>query len=145
MTAGIHDQTGNSHGSGQAGAADFFSRGTAARVAAAVAGTGVALGALGAHSLKAVLETHPDGVANWRTAAFYHLIHAVMLWVLAVHGRREHRAVWWLMLAGIIAFSGSIYLLTTTGWTFLGPVTPLGGLCFLAGWFLLVLRPGRAA
>lgn len=128
----------------------FFTSGHAARVSAALAALGVMLGAFGAHALRPVLEQRMRGEENWKTAMFYHLLHAVaMLWI-AGHRERANRAAWWCMLVGIILFSGSLYPLSTLGWKWLGPVTPLGGLFLIAGWVALAVKPwqpsgGRSA
>lgn len=102
------------------------------RIAAALCFLAVALGAFGAHALKATLESH-GMIDVWNKAVFYHFIHAIALFVLALVGA-THRGVWWLLFAGIILFSGSLYLMALTDAHWLGAVTPLGGLCFLAGW-----------
>lgn len=104
-------------------------------VAAVAGASGVILGAFGAHALRARLE--PADLAVWHTAVTYHLLHAVAILALALYGQATHRQVGLpagLMAAGILLFSGSLYLLATAGWRWLGPVTPLGGLCFIAGW-----------
>lgn len=121
----------------------IFESGMAVRVTAAWAGLGVALGAFGAHGLKAVWLARSEGLDTWRTAVLYHLIHAVVMLVLAAQGTRANRMAWGLMLAGTLAFSGSLYLLATTGWKALGPVAPLGGVLLLAGWGALAWRPWR--
>jgi uncharacterized membrane protein YgdD (TMEM256/DUF423 family) len=105
---------------------------TATRVAAAAGLLAVALGAFGAHGLKDVLARH-DTAAIWEKAVFYHFIHAVMLFILA--DRKPFPAVaWWSFLAGIVFFSGSLYVLAATNERWLGAVTPLGGVGFLLGW-----------
>jgi uncharacterized membrane protein YgdD (TMEM256/DUF423 family) len=110
-------------------------------ITAALAGaTGVALGAFGAHALRERLD--PAALATWQTAVLYHLIHACVLLGLALFARATGRAVgvpFALFAAGIVLFSGSLYLLALTGARWLGPVTPLGGLAFLAGWVALAL------
>ena len=110
-------------------------------VCAALAGTlGVALGAFGAHALRARLA--PEQLASWNTAVQYHLIHTVVLLALALWAQASARPVGLpaaLFSAGIVLFSGSIYLLVLTGARWLGPVTPVGGLCFIAGWLSLLL------
>lgn len=123
----------------------FFRSGLAARTAAVLAALAVILGALGAHALKDQLATTQNGAENWRTAAHYHLVHAAVLLVLAWR-RPVPRVAWWLIAAGIAGFSGTIYLLCLTPLRWLGPVTPLGGLCLIAGWLALAFhRPARTA
>jgi uncharacterized membrane protein YgdD (TMEM256/DUF423 family) len=111
---------------------------TASRIAAAAGLLAVALGAFGAHGLKDLLAR--NGTADiWEKAAFYHFIHAVMLFVLA--GRKPFPQVaWWSFLAGIVIFSGSLYLLAATNTRWLGAVTPAGGVSFLVGWGCLLLK-----
>jgi uncharacterized membrane protein YgdD (TMEM256/DUF423 family) len=72
----------------------------------------------------------------------YHFIHAIALFVLAVHSA-ANRGAWWLLFAGIFLFSGSLYVMALTNLRWLGAVTPLGGLCFMAGWAWLVIAPTR--
>jgi uncharacterized membrane protein YgdD (TMEM256/DUF423 family) len=109
----------------------------------------VALGALGAHALKAKLPA--DSLASWQTAVQYQIVHSLALMIIslaAMKGIINRNAVkipLALMAIGILFFSGSIYFLSTktlTQWplSWLGPVTPLGGVCFIAAWILLVLR-----
>jgi uncharacterized membrane protein YgdD (TMEM256/DUF423 family) len=112
---------------------------TMIRIAAALCFLAVALGAFGAHSLKSMLETH--GMLDvWNKAVLYHFIHAIVLFVLALYGT-TNRGAWWLLFAGIFLFSGSLYLMALSNLHWLGAVTPLGGLCFLAGWAWLVIAP----
>ena len=97
----------------------------------------VALGAFGAHALKGRLE--PDMATVWQTAAQYHGWHALALvaaGLLLLH-RPDAGAIAaaaWLFAAGVVLFSGSLYLLALTGARWLGAVTPFGGFAFLAGW-----------
>lgn len=93
--------------------------------------TGVALGAFGAHALKEILVTNGT-TATWQTAVLYHLVHSVAL--VALPGWVWVGRCW---IAGVLLFSGSLYWLALGGPRFLGPVTPLGGAAFLAGWALL--------
>ena len=110
-----------------------------ARIAAALCFLAVALGAFGAHWLKPTLEAH--GLTDvWNKAVLYHFIHAIALFVLALYGT-ANRGAWWLLFAGIFLFSGSLYLMALTNLRWLGAVTPLGGLCFLAGWAWLFIAP----
>lgn len=108
------------------------------RISAIVGFSAVALGAFGAHGLKDMLA-EADGVDTWKTAALYHLIHAVMLIVLA---RGGYARAWWAFFVGILLFSGSLYALALTKLAFLGPITPFGGLAFLIGWGLLAFGKG---
>ena len=109
------------------------------RIAAALCFLGVALGAFGAHGLKQILEAH--GMLDvWNKAVFYHLIHAVALLVLALFAA-ANRGPWWLLFAGILIFSGSLYVMALTNIRWLGAITPIGGLCFLAGWAWLAIAP----
>jgi uncharacterized membrane protein YgdD (TMEM256/DUF423 family) len=99
----------------------------------------VALGAFGAHSLKALLEAnHQTG--TWQTAAHYHLVHAVVLLVLALRPTVT-RLSFCLFGAGIVIFSGSLYLLAVTNIRWLGAITPIGGACLIAGWLTLAICP----
>lgn len=108
--------------------------------------TGVAFGALGAHGVKRVLEGLPDAaqrLAWWDLGARYHLVHALAVGltaVLAAHvvGRFPKWAAG-LFTAGVLLFSGSLYLMALTGTRALGAVTPFGGVAFLGGWVALAL------
>lgn len=117
--------------------------------AAAITGAaGVALGAFGAHALKAQLHA-AGSESTWDTAVQYHLIHAVALLVLAFWARSAPALAssvstsGWLFVVGIVLFSGSLYGLALGGPRWLGPVTPLGGLAFIVGW-LWLLKPAFA-
>lgn len=98
----------------------------------------VALGAFGAHGLKDLLAQNGT-TAIWDKAVFYHFIHAVMLFLLADRKVLPTLA-WWSFLAGIVIFSGSLYLLAVTHQPWLGAITPLGGLSLIAGWLALALE-----
>ncbi len=110
-------------------------------VAALVLGLAVMLGAFGAHGLHGRLDAYSMGV--YRTDVLYHFIHALGLLIDSILPRAgvlQAPAVAWvclLLLAGIILFSGSLYLLAITGVRILGAITPIGGLCFIAAWLLL--------
>lgn len=102
----------------------------------------VGLGAFGAHGLKAKLS--PDMLEIFQTAVKYHLLHALGLILvgLIIHTISSSLLnIWagWLIFIGIIIFSGSLYALSISGVRAWGAVTPLGGLCFLAGWLLLAI------
>lgn len=110
-------------------------------IGALAGATGVALGAFGAHGLRARLS--PDMLAVFETGVRYHMYHALaILATAAFMTRLEGRliaAAGWLFTVGIVLFSGSLYALALTGVTVLGAVTPLGGLAFLAGWACLAI------
>ena len=110
----------------------------AIRISAAVGFLGVALGAFGAHALRQHLVVL-QMTDVWEKAVFYHLIHAVVLLLLASRPTLS-RLPWFCFLAGIIFFSGSLYVLAYTGVRWLGVITPFGGLGLLAGWLFLALR-----
>lgn len=98
----------------------------------------VAAGAFGAHGLKNTLDEYSLGI--WHTAASYHLSHALALVLLGICERSFQTKLpisHWGFGAGIILFSGSLYLLAVTGVKWLGAITPLGGTAFLVGWLAL--------
>jgi uncharacterized membrane protein YgdD (TMEM256/DUF423 family) len=106
-----------------------------ARIGALLGFVGVALGAFGAHALRNRLS--PALLQAWNTAVLYHLLHAVALFALGLYAKSsgaDLRVGGWLLCAGILVFSGSLYALALTGVRPLGAITPLGGLLFLAGW-----------
>ena len=107
--------------------------------------TGVALGAFGAHSLKATLEA-TGGLENWKTAVLYQLVHAVALLALAPRAETALRMIGWCWIVGVVLFSGSLYALAL-GFPakFIWPVTPLGGLALLLGWARLTWAAFRPA
>lgn len=113
----------------------------AARVSALMGFLGVAFGAFGAHAIKGLLAQNGT-TAIWEKAVFYHFVHAVMLFILA--GQKSCRpGPWWCFLIGIFFFSGSLYLLAVTNVLWLGAITPVGGLSFLAGWGWLLFKPAE--
>ena len=111
----------------------FFSLGSVSAL------IGVALGAFAAHGLKARLA--PELVATFETGVRYQLTHALALlavaWALGRWPGTAALAAGWLFVAGTVLFCGSLYVLALGGPRWLGPVTPLGGLAFLAGWACL--------
>lgn len=106
----------------------------------------VGAGAFGAHGLKRMLS--PDLLAVWQTGVMYHLVHALGLFIIALLGARFGSpmlsAAGLVMFAGIVLFSGSLYLLSLTGTHWLGAVTPIGGAAFLAAWAMVALAAYRA-
>lgn len=103
---------------------------------------GVAAGAFGAHALRG--RVPPDLLAVFETGARYQMYHALALLAASrVAGRRCGRLAGWMFAAGIVLFSGSLYVLALSGVRWLGAVTPFGGAAFLAGWIALALA-GRS-
>jgi uncharacterized membrane protein YgdD (TMEM256/DUF423 family) len=113
--------------------AHWFTAGSAA------CGLAVALGAFAAHGLKSRLS--PEMLAVFETGVRYHLVHGLALLAVAwASDRWPCRWIGmggWMFIVGIVVFSGSLYLLSTTGARWLGAITPLGGIAFLTGWGLL--------
>lgn len=117
--------------------------------AAAVFGfLGVAFGAFGAHGLRAHFAEYPDLQPTFETAVQYHLLHAVVLlgaaWVAERFPGRIARLAGWLFTAGIVLFSGSLYILSVFNVRMMGAVAPLGGLALIAGWLCLGLAAWRS-
>jgi len=101
----------------------------------------VALGAFGAHGLKAKLSG--DMMQVYKTGVEYHFYHALgllLIGILSFHIPSSYlNLAASLLFAGVVIFSGSLYVLAITGIKWLGAITPLGGLCFIAGWLMLFL------
>lgn len=107
---------------------------------------GVAAGAFGAHALRAKLE--PRMLEVFETGARYQMYHAIALlgvaWVASRWPGSLTTAAGWLMVAGTILFSGSLYAMALTDVRALGAVTPLGGVCFIAAWLCLAVAAMRS-
>ena len=101
----------------------------------------VAVGAFAAHKLK--LSLPPDQLAVMHTGADYQLYHAlglILVGLLIQRGDTKcNRRAGWFMLTGLVLFSGSLYILGLTGIKWLGMVTPVGGVCLLTAWFILMM------
>ena len=108
----------------------------ALKVNSTVGAVAVVLGAFGAHALKDVLQSNGN-IEAWKTAVFYHLIHAVVLLVITFSLNNFNKLSWFCFVIGITFFSGSLYLLALYQLTYLGPVTPVGGLFLIGGWLSL--------
>ncbi|MTH55611.1 DUF423 domain-containing protein [Bacillus mangrovi] len=111
-------------------------------IAAVNAFLSVALGAFGAHGLEGKIPE--KYIAIWEKAVTYQMFHAGGLFVVAFLSDKISQAglvTWagWIMLAGILLFSGSLYILAVTQISVLGAITPLGGLCFLASWVMIIV------
>jgi len=108
----------------------------------------VVLGAFGAHALRARLA--PDLLAIYQTGIQYHFWHALgllLIGVVAIHLPGSSMLKWagWVMLAGIVFFSGSLYVLALTGVRWLGAITPFGGAAFILSWVLFAIAVARAS
>jgi len=102
----------------------------------------VLLGAFGAHGLKARMTA--EMLAVYQTGVHYHLFHALGLIVVGLVATQISDSAYlrwsgWLMLAGIVLFSGSLYVLSVSGLRWLGMVTPFGGISFIVAWILFVV------
>ena len=111
-------------------------------------GLSVALGAFGAHGLRDRVDA--SLLANFETGARYHMYHALALIAVAWAAQRWPTSslptiAGWLFVAGIVLFSGSLYAMALTGQRWLGAVTPLGGVAFIAAWGLLAYLAWRGA
>jgi uncharacterized membrane protein YgdD (TMEM256/DUF423 family) len=106
---------------------------------------GVGAGAFGAHALQT--RVSPDLLVTFETAARYQMYHALALlgvsWAVSEWPNGFTTAAGWLFVAGIVVFSGSLYLLALTGVRWLGAVTPIGGVAMLAGWLCLAIGVWR--
>lgn len=109
--------------------------------ASALLALAVILGAFGAHALKARLS--PDMIQVYKTGVEYHFYHAIgllLIGVLSFH--LKSGLINWVaicLFAGVLLFSGSLYLLSVTGIKWLGAITPIGGVSFIIGWILLFI------
>ena len=116
------------------------------RIAAFFALTAVILGAFAAHGLESKLPA--ARIAIFETGVRYQFYHAIGIFIAALlmerHPQKILRIAGWLFVGGIVCFSGSLYLLSCrhildiAHWSWLGPITPLGGLLFIAGWVCIL-------
>jgi len=102
----------------------------------------VAIGAFGAHALKSRIA--PDKLKIYEVGVQYHIAHALGLILVGILQKNYPDTqllgtAGWFMLAGVVLFSGSLYALSLVKARFLGPITPLGGLCFMIGWALIAI------
>lgn len=107
----------------------------------------VVMGAFGAHGLRNRLDAYSMSV--YEKAVFYHFIHAIGILLVSLLARTAAitpaagARIGWLLLLGIVVFSGTLYALALTGLRILGAITPIGGLAFIAGWLLLAWEASR--
>ncbi|MFI2741332.1 DUF423 domain-containing protein [Zhouia sp. PK063] len=108
---------------------------------------GIMLGAFGAHGLKSIVDA--SSVATFEVGVRYQMYHAFFMFVLAlIPNLKKQKASYWLVLIGVVLFSGSIYLLAVNSITafdfrVIGFVTPIGGLLMILGWFVLLFDVAR--
>src|SRR5437762_3552664 len=105
---------------------------------ALLAATGVALGAFGAHGLKALLS--PEAMGWWLTAVQYQMWHAIGLVAIGAAPAARTRGAAWMLAAGTAIFSGSLYAMALSDARWLGAVTPIGGVLMILGWAWLAWR-----
>ena len=114
-------------------------------VAALLGFVAVAAGAFGAHALEP--RVTPHALEVWKTAAHYHLIHAVLLAAISLPGLplngRAAGAARWCLLTGILVFSGTLYGYVLSGERVLALITPAGGLSLMAGWIAIAVAAAR--
>lgn len=111
-------------------------------IISAVSGfTAVAIGAFGAHGIREKLSA--EMLEVYKTGVFYQFIHTVVLLVLSLTNFIQARIASFFFLLGIIFFSFSLYIYSTSGIQFFAMITPIGGVCFLIGWLLLIIETIR--
>ena len=111
-------------------------------IGAGLACLGVLCGAFGAHALAASLS--PQMLVTYHTAVEYHLLHAIAIVIVGalIHrhaGSTMLRVSGWLLITGVVLFSGSLYALVLGAGRSLAVLTPIGGLAFIAGWLVLMI------
>ena len=117
------------------------------RISAILGALAVVLGAMGAHGRVAEILASTGQLDHWKTASHYHLAHAAVLLVLASVAAQSKalRVAWTAIALGVVIFSGSLYILASTGMKWLGAITPIGGLCMIVGWIAAAFhRPSRS-
>ncbi len=118
-------------------------------IGAVLMAVAVGMGAFGAHGLRNRLDSYSMSV--YEKAVFYHFIHALGILLVALLARANaitavgQTRVAWLLLIGIIIFSGSLYALAVSGVRNLGAITPIGGIAFIIGWLLLAYEALRSS
>ncbi|MBS9522866.1 DUF423 domain-containing protein [Litoribacter alkaliphilus] len=113
------------------------------QVGAVLGALAVGIGAFGAHGLADMLEMQ-GRAETFETGVKYHFYHALAMLLVGILSLLKLQEKWikrsaWLFLAGIVIFSGSLYVLSLTGITWLGAITPFGGVAFIAGWVCVAM------
>ena len=106
-------------------------------ISAIMGAMAVALGAFGAHGLKAILS--PELLETYKTGIFYHLIHSVILFALSLNTKYNLKTSYYFFLAGIILFSFSLYAYTLSGIITFAMITPFGGVSLIIGWISIII------
>ena len=105
-------------------------------------GISVLMGAFGAHALKDKLSEYSMSIYD--KAVFYQVFHAIGILFVSILGQifntQDFNVCGWLFIIGILLFSGSLFILSITGLKWLGAITPIGGVMFILGWFLLFFK-----
>lgn len=117
-------------------------------IASLLGGVAVALGAFGAHAMRG--RVAENLLANYETGVRYHFYHALALFAVVIAIQRWPTSslptiAGWLFIVGIAIFSGSLYVMAFTGLRWLGAITPIGGVAFIAGWLCLMLVAWRSS
>lgn len=102
---------------------------------------GVAIGAFGAHSLKPLLT--PETIETYKTGVLYQLIHSLVILGIGLYDNKKFSIAGWFFSLGIILFSFSLYTYSLTNNASFVIVTPFGGVCFLAGWLMIIINSLR--
>ena len=97
----------------------------------------VVFGAFGSHGLKDIIRS--ESLEIYKTGVLYHLIHSILLLVLAMNGNVKYNHAFTIILAGIVLFSFSLYCYAITGFAVFAMITPFGGVSFLIGWILIIV------
>ncbi len=107
-----------------------------------ICGLSVVIGAFGAHYLKPLLLDN-DKLSAFQTGVQYQIFHGLAILatglIYQVHSNKFLKTAFWLFLTGVLLFSGSLYLLGVTNERLFGPVTPIGGICFMVGWIYFIM------
>ena len=117
------------------------------KLAAILGALAVGIGAFGAHGLKEILA-ETGRVDTFETGVKYHFYHSLSIFLIGILTMikpdwKQLRTAAILMAVGVLIFSGSLYVLSLTGITWLGAITPLGGVAFIAGWVLVFLAASK--
>jgi uncharacterized membrane protein YgdD (TMEM256/DUF423 family) len=111
-------------------------------VGSSLLGLAVVLGAFGAHAFEAILVANTR-VETYQTASLYHFIHAMALLILGLAPLKKKTVIAYLLIIGLLLFSGSLYILALSNQTLLGAIAPIGGLSFIMAWLLFAMQAAK--